>query len=362
MFQFKAATLKLAGVSFIAASLAMSADAFADTGIGYVYNASPQPWIVLSNGQQYTKLDHNGLLSVLARLEYDTAVGGNVKSWWAYPAINNGYGIAAPVAGLDAYKQSKSYPIGERPDQIGKNLVYSIPVSKFNNAAVGMCNFLAGKLRDEGKSNKQIFGQNREVSFSASLVYDVDASGAGSGNPILQYVQPHKIKVRCQKWSGPAVDTANDLTTEFRVIKATMKHQMISTLNGACKVRLTTAISTNMANHTVKFRYKSQSGKQSKVFTVKTKGNKIAVVTHTWDISNGPSIFDGTWIHMQGVSPKFNSNTVAAFTECKEGGPTGMTQKPKKPEVAVPLGGQNKLVTQNSTHSKKNKKKKKKKK
>ena len=362
MNQFRNSAFLLAGAGYVAASLAISANAFADSGIGYVKDAAPKPWIVLSNGQEYTKLDHKGMLTILARLEYDTEVGGGVKGWWAYPAVTNGYGIAAPVPGMDAYKQSKSYSVGNRPDVIGKNLVFSIPVSKFNSAAVGMCNFLANKLRNEGKSNKQIFSKNREVSFSAWLKYDVDASGAGSGNPILQGTGSHQIKVRCQKWSGPAIDTVNELTTEFRVIKATMKHKMITTLGGACKVRLTTAISTNAANKTVKFRYKSQSGKKSQVFTTKTKGNKIAVVTHTWNVSNAPSIFDGTWIHMQGVSPSFKSNTVAAFTECKEGGPTGLKPNPKKPKVAVPLGGKNKLVSQTGTQSKKKRKKRRKKK
>ncbi len=335
---------KLIGAIVLGASFFGFSQAQADSGDGYVYSSAPKPWVVISNGQSYTKFSHNGNVTVVGRLKYDTQVGGKVKSWWGYPSLVNGYGIAAPVQGTDVYKISKSYSVGNRPKKIDKNLPFSIPASKVGPIAISMCNSLANSLRSQGKSNKQIFGQNREVSFKASLNYHVNASGSGSNNPIWQAYSPYVIPIRCAKWSGAQVPTAGSLTTAFKVIKATMKHQMIVTLGGTCKVKLTTAISTNKANENVKFRYKSQSGKQSNIFTVKTAANKIAVVTHTWNITNTPSVYDGTWIHMDGVAPKFKSNTVAAYTECKEGGPDDLAPNPKKPKVGVPLGGDNKVT------------------
>ncbi len=330
----------LIGAAILGAAFMSVSQAQADTVAGFIYSSAPKPWVVLSNGQSYSKFNHKGMVSISGRLKYDTAVAGRVKSWWAYPVMKNGFGIA----NQDAYKKSKSYPSGSRPKKIDKKLTFSIPASKYASAAVGLCNLLAKQLRSQGKSNKQIFAQDRQVIFDPYLRYNVDASGAGSNKPSEEVQLHHKITVRCAKWAGVQVPTASSLSTAFKVLKATMKYQMIVALNGTCKVKLTTAISTNKANQNVKFRYKSQSGKQSNIFTVKTAANKIAVVTHSWNITNMPSAFDGTWIHMDGVAPKFRSNTVAAYTECKEGGPDDLAPNPKKPKVGVPLGGDNKVT------------------
>ena len=322
------------GLISLVGMLSMSMSSFsADIGKARINNAAPKPWVVLSNGQSYTKFNHFGMVTVVGNLQYDTGTAGRVKSWSAYPVLTNGYGIASQVQGLSAYKKSKSYSVGSRPKKINKTLPFSIPASKVKSAAISMCNWQANNLRKQGQSNKQIFSKNREVTFRATIKASVNANGAGSNNPIWEAAAPYIIKVRCAKWAGAKFPTAGGFTTSLKVIKASMKRKMISTLNGACKVKLTTAISTNKPNATVKFRYKSQSGKQSNVFTVKTKANKIAVVTHTWNVTNGPSVYDGTWIHMAGVSPKFKSNTVAAFTECKKGGPKGLKSNPKKPTV-----------------------------
>ena len=93
----------------------------------------------------------------------------------------------------------------------------------------------------------------------------------------------------------------------------------------------------------IKFRYKSQSGKQSNIIITKTAANKIAVVVNTWNIKNGPSVFDGTKIWIDGKSPKFVSNKVSAYTECRDSSPSGIAPNPKKTKVAVPTGGRGKL-------------------
>lgn len=318
--------------------------AYADSGHAYINNSAPKPWVVLSNGQEYTKFDHIGMVTVAGKLIYDVGSVGGVKSYWAQPKIVNGYGIATNVVGMAAVKKSKSYSFGSRPNSINKNLAFSFPAATFANAARGMCNFLASNLRNQGKSNKFIFSKDRKVSFEASLDYNVNATGAGSGSPLFQAHPRFKIPVKCAKWNGAqGTGAANQFTTATRVIKATMKHQMIVTLGGTCKVKLTTAINTNKANAEIKFRYKSQSGKQSKIITTKTAANKIAVVVHTWDIQNGPSVFDGTKIWIDGKSPKFLSNKVSAYTECRESSPSGLAPNPKKPTVAVPTGGRGKI-------------------
>lgn len=117
----------------------------------------------------------------------------------------------------------------------------------------------------------------------------------------------------------------------------------MATLGGACMVKLTTAIITNTANATIKYRYVHSSGKKSKVFTAKTAGNKIAVVKNQWDIPNKAGIEKG-WMRLDGVNVSFKSNRARYRMNCKSGGGTGgFAPNPTKPKVAVPLGGNGKL-------------------
>ena len=196
------------GAAILAASALGINSAHADTGTGYLTSAAPVPWIVNSNGQNYTQFKTMGMVSINGKLKYDVGVAGGIKSWWAQPNVINGYSIASQVQGLAAYKKWQSYPFGSRPNTLNKNLDFSIPATVFQTNAVSMCNILANSLRNQGKSNQQIFSQDREVTFTASLDYGFDATGAGSGNPILEYSAPINIKVKCAKWSGPQVPTA----------------------------------------------------------------------------------------------------------------------------------------------------------
>ena len=175
--------------------------ASADSGHAYITGTNPTVLKVKSNGQAYTKLDLLGNFSVSAKLKFDTGVTGRIKSWKAEPVMINGYGIATPVQGTSAYKQSKSYSVGHRPKSINKNLVFSMPSSMIKNAAVAMCNWRANTLRDQGKSNQQIFSQNQEVHFNVQLKASVDSMGPG--RTIKSGKLMRRINSRCGAANGP---------------------------------------------------------------------------------------------------------------------------------------------------------------
>ncbi len=113
------------------------------------------------------------------------------------------------------------------------------------------------------------------------------------------------------------------------VKQATMQLKKYATLGGACMVELTTSITTDTAGATISFKYIHNSGKKSKTFTAKTKGNGIALVKHQWDIPNGPGLEVGGF-RMEGVSPKFISNTKAYSLDCKPKAPGGFSATPKR--------------------------------
>ena len=207
--------------------------------------------------------------------------------------------------------------------------------------AVAMCNQLANQMRGQGKSNKWIFGMDHHVTFEARANYEWNVSGPGSDDALFEVSWPHEFKVRCAKWGGAQVDTPDTLANAFHVKKATMKLEEKALKNGYCAVKLTTAVSTNTANKTFKYRYKHSSGKLSPVYSAKTKGNKIAVVTHTWVVPNKNGLERG-WMQLIGVSHDFKSNRARYRMKCVDA-PGGFAPNPQKPKVRVPLGGNGKL-------------------
>lgn len=333
--------ISLKKTSFFTAAFMLLSPAMgiADIGDVYVNGTNPTTIKVRSNGQAYTQIEPFGNLTIQARLNFDTGVVGTVKSWWAEPVMANGYGIATPVQGLGAYRQSKSYPAFSRPAFIGKNLVFSISSSNIRSGAVSMCNFQAGVLQGQGLSNEQIFGQDRYVKFDVWMVSSVDSTGAGSNYIQWQYRPAQALRVQCSKWQGTQIPTVgNDLMVPLQVNKATMQLKEIVTLGGTCKVATQTMIVTTQANAAIKYRFVHSGGKKSKVFTVKTKANKIAIVSRKWDVPNKPGIEQG-WMQIVGVSPGFKSNKAQYSMRCKAKGPGGFAPNPKKPKVRIPLGG-----------------------
>ncbi len=301
--------------------------AWSDTGTAYVTNVAPATLVVRSNGVSYTQLETPPSVVVFARLEYDTGVSGRIKSWWIQPKIINGYGIYSELPGMSLYRKSQSYKKGSRPKSIGLDLVLPVPGSLFADAAVFMCNMKAEHLRNQGKSNAWIFSQDRMVNFEVRVDYDVDAWGAGSNNPILEGGGYKEITVWCSRFTGPKVPTVNGkLAVPTKVIKATMQVKAIAPPSGICRIDTVTAISTNKSNATIKYRFVHDSGKKSKVFTTKTKANRIAVVRHQWDIPNGPGKEQG-WVRIEGVSPKFMSNKGSYSMNCHAKGAGGLSGK-----------------------------------
>jgi len=202
-------TFKTAAAAMILAALSTSA--MADSGSGHVSNVSPNVWIVKSNGQDYTQIGHAGNATIQAKLVYDTGTAGRVKSWEAWPVIGGGVN---EVASTKFYRQFDSYGVGNRPKSLNKTLNFGIPFSMIEQKAVQMCNMQASGLRQSGMSDAQIFGQNRDLKIGVSLEFKVEATGSGSNNPVIEGTPPRQVTVRCAKWAGSAMGTANTLTTK----------------------------------------------------------------------------------------------------------------------------------------------------
>lgn len=332
-------TLSIKEFAVVCAAALVSAGAAqaADVQTSSVTSVNPTSLSVLSNGQSYTVLDQKGSVTINAHIYYDVGTAGRIHSWEAAPIVLTGYGQQKQLFGLQLFRVWKTYPVGGRPKTVDKTVAIQVPASALESTAVEMCNLRADKLRDQGRSDKQIFGQNQQVSFKVSVDFSVDASGSGSNNPIIESEQPNEYKtlsVVCRRWQGASVPAAGGLKAPaVKIIKATMKLQTVAALDGTCKVKLTTAINTSQAGAQIKYRYVHSSGAKSQIFTVKTAANKIAVVRQDWSIPNKPGPETG-WMRMQGIDPVFHTDQIGYQMSCRESAKTGGFQaKPTKPTV-----------------------------
>jgi hypothetical protein len=306
--------------------LVATTPAAADTGRAWIGWSKDNPLVVLSNGQNYTKVQVViGDFVLRGRLEFETGTAGTVKSWTVWPDMSTGYGIYQEIAGLKDYKVSKSYSIGSRPGVIDKQIEFSIPYSVVQGLAISMCEQKAHSLREQGKSDKQIFGQNHEVSYRIGMNASVDSTGAGSGNQIWEGSEAFVLPVRCAKWAGAQVEPGGNgnLADSFRVLSATLKLQEQTAANGLCRVKTATAIRGNKAGETFSYRFVHSSGKKSAVYKIKTEANKIAVINRTWDIPNEDGPETG-WLRVEGVGTAFKTANVGYSMQCPDKAPGGL--------------------------------------
>lgn len=179
-----------------------SGSVLADSGSAAINSADAI--VVVSNGSSYTQTQ-GSQLAVGGKLQYSTGTAGRVKSWQAWPILHTGFGSKKAVGNTQFWGgQSKNYPVGSRPKSLNLQLGLSLPMSLAEPFAVDMCNAKAASLKSQGLSNTQIFSQDHQVHFNASMGYKVDAGGAGSNNAIWEYSSPHKVLVKCARTQAPA--------------------------------------------------------------------------------------------------------------------------------------------------------------
>ena len=343
---------RFAALTAAAMAAASGSAQAADVGWLHFNGIGPDPIIVLSNGQEYTKIKQLGIFSISTQLHYDTGVAGRIKSYWVQPDIRLGFGIAAEIPGMSAFKVSKSYPVGSRPKEINKNVMLSVPFTSMAASVVGMCNLKASVLRSQGQGNQAIFSQNHDLSLKVSAKWDVDANGAGSGSPILEATGTNTVKVICQKWSGAQIPQGSgDIAAAARVEHATLKVLPQPTHNGSCKVKLTGLVRLNRANYTVKVQFEHSTGSKSEVMSFQTAANKIGMVHRMVDIPKQPGQEAG-WFKMNVISPTggttpvgymMNCSDVGGFKAPQAGRPTGPNtlaggkQTPPPPQLQLKL-------------------------
>ncbi|MFK7814990.1 MAG: hypothetical protein AB8B92_01520 [Gammaproteobacteria bacterium] len=308
-------------------------------------NVISKKTFVLNDGEKYTEVKP-GVIAASENLSADVHVWaavaiGVIKNWSTWLELRSEAGsLAIPTVEFKDHSFSHSYPKNSRPSEVDRTVKVVVPRSAITNLFATQCNRQAETLRNQGLSNQEIFSKNRSISYR--IVGRMDASftklpsttfvGADDENDTAEIV--------CMKAPGPSVATASDLQTNTGVTNSSLTIIEQSTVGGACKVNLSSAIHTNLPNTTVKYRYEHVNGKKSDVKTVVTDHSKTAMDAHWYDVPKDPNQAEAGSVRIVGVSHNFESAWQSYNMTCNESSPNSVSvvHKPVLKEFSlIPL-------------------------
>ncbi|MGC3940896.1 hypothetical protein ACOTTU_24110 [Roseobacter sp. EG26] len=270
---------------------------------------SPSMLEVKSNGENYTVLKTNSTVNFKGHFKYDAGNLGRIKNWKIWPKLENGAGIHSEVPSLESFAGGKSYSSGQRPKTVDQFATMKVPASALNANAVAMCNFHAQKMRDQGKSNNEIFSQNYDLFFRVSVAYSIDLTISANSLHDISNDNSAKYTVRCGKSNVQSPVTINS---------AQLKLKQTAALNGKCKVELKTIVGTDQPGAKLKYRILHSSGNKSNPFTATTDITGLGVQINQIKIPNGSGPETG-WFRVQGVSHDFTTNKAHYQMNCSAG-------------------------------------------
>jgi hypothetical protein len=293
----------------MAAALATSAPALADSGnTGVKWLASPSI-IVEGNGSTYHKVDPSSQsIDGQIWVALDAEASGRVRSWEAWPMLKIGVGDWKAFKGT-GMSRSKSYD-SPRPKTVNEEFYFGIPWVHYAETAIAACNGQAALLRHQGLGNGAIFSQDRPVKIEVGAGLSYDMSGV-PGSPTPQEVtSPQEVTVICKGVTPVANDPTRNkpdpTRTKPEVEQAVLSIHEEGSLSGrACSINLSGVIETNLPNMQVKFRYHSDDGRKSELKTVQTDLSGTVIFNHEYPLSQGGT--KSGKIRMVGQHPDFTS-------------------------------------------------------
>lgn len=316
VLKFLAASAMVASVS--GAALADSAD-YSFDGI------SPKVLKVVGDGTQYTGLKStNGNVEFDFRIQYDTETSGKIKRWEA--AIID-HGVHWSGFNWGFYDRFQGYAQGNRPNDININSSVSIPKSSLEATAVQICNLTAAALKQNGASDFEIYGKSRTIKSDFTMAFDVDATGAGAGNVVVESQGEggtHSLSVTCERKRGvvkPGLVGGNSggiqSSSETGIRTASLAVEPVTNKGGGCKARLYLNIQTYEPNINVNFRFHHNSGAKSSVFNKKSAGNGKFQFVKEFDVTtNQQGYAIGNFQAKNAGGSKWETNKVSYNFKC----------------------------------------------
>lgn len=261
--------------------VALSGQALADWGRAEIYELDPITIEVDSDGKSYTALSGSSpAIKGKMVVRFDAQTFGRVRSWAAWFKLKSPY---VPWQQFKNLGYSKSYPRGDRPKKVARDLSFSIPPQSYKGIAKQTCNQKASQLRSEsGMSDEEIFSADRETFMELDTAISWDMSGAATEVlPALPtgHIVPTSITVLCKKTPPvpPAVTGAAVVVQGYDPVNA----------GGKCQMKLNGSIISNVPGVDVTFRYVDDEGRQSDLKSVTTNADRSATFEHKYPLGPG---------------------------------------------------------------------------
>jgi hypothetical protein len=298
---------------------------------------------VETDGSSYTDIASQDPISADVRVMIKT--GGRLKSMhsWLTLGTKRREEQGLPWFDFKEFGYSDSFPRGERPKEISPLLTMEISPAAYRSLALDHCDALAKRLRSEGKSEAEIFGEDRfiELGVRAQLQYDSRPSGSvfdsyGRSDNELDWEDIKKITLVCQ--GSPEIEHVEapphrDPVPPF-VRQASLAVLEQPGITGEkCSITLSGVIETSAPDIKVKFRYQDDAGHQSAIHSVRTDHSGVAMFDHDYDVpvdQDGPETGK---VRIVGVSHDFESASQAYEMNCQ--GPSFQALMPPTVEIDV---------------------------
>ncbi len=149
-------------------------------GVGEEF--APEEFTVTGDATGYKQVSGHDKVTFDARLQYDTGVAGRIVSWRMEPRIKIGSDDVNPFWLAD-YDKGTSYPAFNRPKEIDIQTTMFVSTFVLKNFILAACNARLQERLDNGMPSVQAFGTEATVKIKYALHAEVNANGAGSGNP-----------------------------------------------------------------------------------------------------------------------------------------------------------------------------------
>src|SRR3546814_109963 len=166
----------LLAAAVIAGSAAFAGSAAADSGNIFMQWLNAPPVTVASGGDEYTQVA-GAPTPILGSLmvELDAGASGRVKGFRAWPKLAMAEGVWQD---FEDHSHSESYGL-PRPKTVMTGAGFNMPKADYADFMVSACNFHADRLRQQGLSNSQIFGQDRSYKLAVwgGLEYEMREVG-----------------------------------------------------------------------------------------------------------------------------------------------------------------------------------------
>lgn len=300
----------LLAAAVVAGSTAFAGTAAADSGKIFMQWLNAPLVTVASGGNAYTEVAGSPA-PILGSLmvELDAGISGRVKSFKAWPRLSMVEGVWEDFAG---HSHSESYGL-PRPKTVMTGFGFNIPKADYAGFMVSACNFHADRLRQQGLSNSQIFGQDRTYKIGVWGGLEYEMSGLPDVIPVPAEVRSWnsypQISLTCQR------DDSLDAPAAAVVSQAILVADAVrgATGGGKCELQLTGLVVTQQPNLDVTFVYVDDKGKQSDLKKVTTEADGDIGFKHDYPLSDG---IESGKIRIVGQSHPFTSNWAAFEADC----------------------------------------------